>query len=249
MKGKKGLQTSHSLPAIGDGEAIEHFKQAMAAGKHWYIALLEAIGRWSSPEETHNGRHYRYLIEGQAFDWLLLAERLCQEVDGYLPEDEMANLLLWGKPPIELTEEEFKTLIGSTKYRAYLNYLYGVIVERALLLAVEEEIDKEQRAHVYQNHPRDSYQRIYGADQQTLLKCFRQGKGYPQQSSTTLPELQEFTYWLFKNRLRNSDRARVASDTKKALAYLERLGRAKEFSFISFTEEPTAVSELNGGVR
>jgi hypothetical protein len=244
MKEEKRRQTPHSLPAIGDREAIEHFKQAMAAGKHWYIALLEAIGRWSSREETHNGRHYCYLIEGQAFDWLLLAERLCQEANGYLPEDEMSNLLLRGKPPIELTAEEFETLIGSAKYRAYLNYLYGVIVERALLLAVEEEIDKEQRAHVYQNHPRDSYQRIYGADQQTLLKCFRQGKGYRQQSSITLSELQEFTYWLFKNRLLNSDRARVASDTKKALAYLERLGRTNQFPFIPSMEEPTSVSEL-----
>ncbi len=245
MKEEKGRQTSHSLPAIGgDREAIEHFKQAMAAGKHWYIALLEAIGRWSSREETHNGRHYCYLIEGQAFDWLLLAERLCQEANGYLPEDEMSNLLLRGKPPIELTAEEFETLIGSAKYRAYLNYLYGVIVERALLLAVEEEIDKEQRAHVYQNHPRDSYQRIYGADQQTMLNCFRQEKGYRQQSSITLSELQEFTYWLFKNRLRNSDRARVASDTKKALAHLERLGRTNQFPFISSMEEPTSVSEL-----
>jgi hypothetical protein len=244
MKGKKELQTSHPSPAIGDREAIEHFKQAMASGKHWYIALLEAIGLWSSREETHNGRHYCYLIEGQAFDWLLLAERLCQEANGYLPEDEISELLLRGKPPIELTEEEFKTLIGSSKYCAYLNYLYGVIVERALLFAVEEEIDKEQRAHVYQNHPQDSYQRIYGADQQTLLKCFRQGKGYPQRSSINLSELQEFTYWLFKNRLRNSDRARVASDTKKALAYLERLRRAKQFSCISYMEEPTAASEL-----
>lgn len=244
MNRRKGLQTSHPSPAMGDREAIEHFKQAMASGKHWYIALLEAIGLWSSAEETHNGHHYCYLIEGQAFDWLLLAERLCQEADGSLPENEMSNLLLLGKPPIELTEEEFKTLIGSAKYRAYLNYLYGVIVERALLLAVEEEIDKEQRAHVYQNHLQDSYQRIYGADQQTLLKCFRQGKGYPQRSSITLSQLREFTYWLFKNRLRNSDRARVASDTKKALAYLERLRRAKQFSFISFLEEPKAVSEI-----
>ena len=37
-----------------------------------------------------------------------------------------------------------------------------------------------------------------------------------------LVELKEFTYWLFKYRLNNSDKARIASDTKKALRELER---------------------------
>jgi hypothetical protein len=36
-------------------------------------------------------------------------------------------------------------------------------------------------------------------------------------------ELKELTYWLFKHRLRQCDPARVASDTRKALAQLSRL--------------------------
>jgi hypothetical protein len=218
---ENGLQA-----AMGDREAIEHFKHALASGKHWYLALLEAMALWTSAEETYNGRLYRYLIDGQAFNWLLLAERLCHEVDGLLPGEEMADLLFWGKPPIEHSEEEFKALIGNAKYKAYLNYFYGVVVEQALLLAVEEEIAKERRAQVHQEQ-QDSYQRIYGADQQTLLKRFRAERGYPQRSSIDLSQFQEFTYWLFKYRLRNSDKARLASDTKKALAHLERLRMAK----------------------
>ena len=240
VKGKRKLQTSH----LGDREAIEHFKQAIASGKHWYIALLEAIGLWSSPDETCNGRYYRYLIDGQAFDWLVLAERLCQEVNGLIAKQEAQDLLLWGKPPLELSAEEFETLIGKTKYRAYLSYFYGVIVEWALLLAVDDEIDKEQRAQVYEDRSRDSYQRIYGADQQTLLKRFREEKGYPQGSSIALCDLREFTYWLFKYRLRNSDKARVASDTKKALAYLKRLRRATELYLDSLGEQATRTVEL-----
>ena len=34
---------------------------------------------------------------------------------------------------------------------------------------------------------------------------------------------REFTYWLFKFRVRNSDKAKVASDTTKGLNYLERI--------------------------
>ena len=101
------LQSSQLTPA-GDTEAIRHLKQAISSGQHWYIALLKAIGLWKAAEETHNGRTYRYLIAGEAFDWLLLAERLCETVDGLLPDDEKTSLLFYGKSPLDLTIEEFK---------------------------------------------------------------------------------------------------------------------------------------------
>jgi len=84
----------------GNTEAIRHLEQVILSGKHWYIALLEAIGLWTDGEESYNGRHYRYLIDGEAFDWLLLAERLCEAVDDLLPEKEKLALLFYGKPPI-----------------------------------------------------------------------------------------------------------------------------------------------------
>ena len=59
-----------------DNDAVRHLKMELAAGKPWHIALLGAIGLWTWPEENHNGRHYCYLIDGEAFDWVLLAERL-----------------------------------------------------------------------------------------------------------------------------------------------------------------------------
>ena len=40
----------------------------------------------------------------------------------------------------------------------------------------------------------------------------------------TLTESKEFTYWLFKYRLANSDGSRIASDTRKAIGYLEKQG-------------------------
>ena len=38
---------------------------------------------------------------------------------------------------------------------------------------------------------------------------------------TTLTELKEFTYWLFKRRLRVSDKAKLASDTRKGISALD----------------------------
>jgi len=221
---------SISTPPTSAG-AIEHLKQAITGGQHWYIALLEAIGLWPDGAETLNGRHYQYLIDGEAFDWLLLAERLCQAVDDLLPEEEKMALLFHGKPPLKLSDSKFKTLIGSTKYRQYLNYFYGVTVEEALILAVQEEIRKEKRILGYNkeyNLTDEVYQRIYGATRAELLKRFRQEKGYPRLKNISLTELKEFSYWLFKYRLKNCDKARIASDTKKALERLGIDGSARE---------------------
>jgi hypothetical protein len=218
-------------------EAIEQLEQAISGGQHWYIALLEAIGRWTQNEETINGRHYQYLIEGQAFDWLLLAERLCQAVDGLLPEGEKIALLFHGQPPIKLSNSKFKQLISGTKYRQYLNYFYGVTVEEALLLAVQDEVRKEKRTlgyHKEHNLTDEVYQRIYGAARAALLNRFRREKGYPRLRSISLTELKEFSYWLFHYRLKHCDKARMASDTKKAL---ERLG-ANGFARWLATAEP-----------
>ena len=214
----------------GDTQAIQHLKEAIAAGKHWYLALLEAIRLWTSPEEDYNGRHYCYLIDNEAFDWLVLAERLCEEIDGLIPEKELIDLLFFDRPPIELTNDEFKKLIGKAKYQAYLNYLYGILVEEILILAVTEEIRKRKRAlglNKDNSTIDEAYQYIYGATQTKLISLFRKEKGYPKRKSMTIGGVKEFTYWLFKQRLKRCDKSRVASDTKKALVKLHRYMRLK----------------------
>ena len=232
MKKSDSAKKSSSSQSLltSDAEVIRCLEQAIAGGKHWYLALLEAMGLWSSAEEEHNGRVYRYLIDGEAFDWLLLAERLCEAVDGLLPVDEKDTLLLGGKPPLELSPEQVKELIGSIKYHQYLNYFYGITVEKALILAVEEEVHKERLVYSKEREAtNEAYRRIYGANKVVLLKRFRREKDYHQLKSITLTELKEFTYWLFKYRLKQSDKAKVASDTKKALKQLERQWAGKGF--------------------
>ncbi len=219
------------LAAQGDIRAIAHLKQAILDGSDWYLALLQAIGLWKSPEEDYEGRHWRYLIDNEAFDWLLLAERLCDEVRELIPEEELIDLLFFDKPPTELSKEGFKKLLGPAKYRAYLNYLYGVLVEESLLSATVEEIRKERRAAgLYK--PADeldrAYRKIYGASQEKLLGSFRQEKGYPKRNSISLSERKEFTYWLFKRRLAISDKSRAASDTKKALMQMHHTLESKK---------------------
>jgi len=207
----------------GDIRAIQWLKTAVAEGKNWYVALLEAIRLWSSPEEDFAGRHYHYLIDNEAFDLLVLAERLCEEIDGLIPEKERINLLFFDTPPIELPKDDFENLIGSSKYQAHLNYLYGVLIEKFLILAVTEEIRKKNRVLGLNKNSGivdEAYQQVYGATQKELLKLFRKEKHHPHPKSVSLGELNEFTYWLFKYRINRSDKSCVASDTKKALLKL-----------------------------
>ncbi len=218
------LVSSESASA-GDAEAVNYLKQALADGQHWYLALLGAMGLWTSAEEVRNDRTCRFLIDGEAFDWLLLAERLCETVDGLLPEDEKDALLFRGVPPLELPAGEVKKLIGESKYGQYLSYFYGVTVEDALLLSVQEEIDKERQVRGFRSQGEsadEAYQRIYSTTREDLLKLFRQDKHHTRLNSITLTELKEFTYWLFKYRLKRCEKAKIASDTRKALEYLKR---------------------------
>jgi hypothetical protein len=224
----------------GDTQAIQGLKDAIAEGRNWYAALLEAVRLWSSPEEDYEGRHYQYLVDNEAFDWLVLAGRLCEEVGGLIPEEELINLLFFDRPPRELSKEELKNFIGASKYKAYLNYLYGILVEKFLLLSVTEEIRKKKRVLGLNNDNGvvdEAYQRIYGAAQSALLKQFRKERHYPQLRSIRVSELNEFTYWLFKYRIKTRDKSRVASDTKKALTKLHEISRLKAKSVRPSTPE------------
>ena len=208
-----------------DNDAIRHLKMELAAGKPWHIALLEAIGLWTLPGEHHNERHYCYLIDGEAFDWVLLAERLSLAIAGSVPEDELNALIFFGRLPEEISDDEFRELIGEAKYHAYLNYLYGITVENFVLLAVEEEIEKERHSQIFSrmdDGQNDAHRRLYDASQEELLRLFQSEKGYDEGEDLSLTRLREFTYWLFKYRLRNCDKARVASDTRKGVEYIRR---------------------------
>lgn len=203
--------------------AIDHLEQAIRNSRHWYLALLESINLWTKAEEVYDSRTYRYLIAGEAFDWLLLAERLCNAVHGLVPDDGKTALLFHGHPPLSLSVDKFRELIGEAKYLHYLNFFYGVIAEEALVLAVEEEVRKEKRASGLIRETEattEAYRRIYDSAKGAMLRNFRKEQNHPQLKSIDLTELKEFAYWRFKFRLKICEKAKVASDSRKALIWL-----------------------------
>ncbi len=125
---------------------------------------------------------------------------------------------------MEVSEEEFRRLLGPAKHRAHLNFLYGVRVEEALQTGVAQEVQKERLCQAWENgHTDDEVcDRIYGATRRELMSRFREQRNLSDDNLSP-GDLHEFTYWLFKHRVNNADPARVASDTRKGLAMLSRL--------------------------
>jgi hypothetical protein len=212
------------IPAVQ--EAVRRLRADIGQGQPWYPALLSAMSRWQIPEETTDGEVRRYLLAGEAFDLVLLAERLLDEVADLVPEDESLAFLFRGRPPRKLPPEEMKSLLGEAKYSQYLNFFYGVTAEEALLEAVEEEVRKEERGLNLRTEAAiidEAYRRVYGENEDALLEKFRAARAYPAREEVPLGEMKEFTYWLFKYRLEHSDPEKSASDTKKALSWLKRI--------------------------
>jgi len=220
-------QQDYPPPISNIDAVIEHFRAAIASGTHWYSALLESMSLWAEEQETINGETLHYVIEGEAFDWLLLAQRLCDTTPGLIPEEEKYALLFKAKAPIQMSAEEIKNLMGSAKYHKYLNFFYGVTVEEALIQSVLEEVRKEHYANArpsYGGEEQEVFARIYDVPLSDLLKQFRKEKHYHQSAASNLTQMKEFTYWCFKYRVKISEKARVASDTNKGLEWLRRNG-------------------------
>ena len=203
---------------------------------NWMAAVLETIAEWSMARETAFDREFVYLIDGEAFDWVALVERILLEPYLKLPDDARDRLL--GTPgfPDDMTEAEFRRRIGPAKQRAYLNYFYGVTVEQALLLAVEDEIRKRRYSRGLlpsDSRSDEAYVHLYGDQPGVLLQAFRKERpdlaGNPRARAARTTSMQQavaFTYWLFKRRLNTADPARLASDTKKGLDQLGRMRSA-----------------------
>ena len=163
-------------------DAAGYFRRRLESGAPWHRALLEAIGIWTLPEETWQGRRYRYIIGREAFDWLLLAERLCdprntQDAAEAIPPRQLERLLFHGILPQPIEPDEFRALLGPTKHQAYLNYHYGITLEEALQLAAEESVRKRHTARGYPDTEElieQAFRHLYNNTRAALFQEFTQ---------------------------------------------------------------------------
>ena len=221
--------SQQAVQAVGSEEIAARLRRAVLDGEDWPIAVLDAMAAWTAPVEQFRGARHTYFIAGEAFDWLTLAQRLSVELSGLAPDDEVERLLFSGRLPARIDESVFRDVLGVEKIRGILNYFYGVTVEEALLYAVEREIQKRLLSNGVQFNgdlSERAFLRLYRRSEAELLWLFREEMGYPQRTSISFSHYKEFTYWLFKYRVRNSDKAKTASDTRKGLEQLEEMTAA-----------------------
>lgn len=270
------LHDLHDLDDLHDPDDVEHhalngqliesgpdtllasFFADVVGGRPWFDALLDCIRDWEAPREIIDGREYVYLLEQEAFDWLLLAERICDAAPpGLLPTHEVEAMLIDESPPVALSEPEFQERLGTPKYWAHLNFLYGVRVEQALHLAMERVLQKERNglsfSHQRQELDADVFGRIYGARQPDLLREYRAAnhREHIDPERIEHAEWQAFTYWLFRRRIERQDPARVASDTRQGLEMLYELEAARQRRRrrrAPSTERPIDESDVIDGV-
>jgi len=202
------------------GDPLRHFDAELDAGSHWYLAALRACGRWRQATEAYQGRRLVYLVAREALDLVLLIDRIASTRRDAVPRAERDELRYCGRPPIYVPGHEFAAALGEPRYTAYLNHFYGIDVEEAVVHAVELEVDK---AHPLDRASGDVYLMVYGQTLQELLSSYRAGGGLEDDGRVRWADWKDFTYWRFRLRLRTQVPARVASDTRKGIALLQRL--------------------------
>lgn len=218
-------------------EMIARLKSAVLlagpVGDAWKMAVLEAIAAWPTAQEQIGDDLYVYLIGGEAFDWQLLAKRLLWECETEIDRDVWWP---WITEPVLFAgfeESDFMRAVGVDKGRAHLSYFYGVTVEQSLVVAVEEEVTHRRvgAGRPLSDYSMEfAYETLYGNTRDQLWEVFKledgtrsAREGWRHRDEHTLGSEDAFTYWLFKLRMERSDPAKIASDTRKALAKLERM--------------------------
>jgi hypothetical protein len=227
-------------------ELVAEFRAVISSGISWVEALLDVVRDWSTPRESVGEREYIYLVGGEAFDWLSLAERLCEAATDLIPAEEREALLFAGLLPPGYDDASFRAAIGPAKHRLHRNYFYGVTVEEALQLSFEEDVQKEGRCRAWGGDPRSdetAFERIYFKTKDEMLAAFRQEHGLPFGDQLAFADLKAFTYWLFKFRVRWCDPAKVASDTGRGLSRLAALDRIRTRDAVATVPPPAETIE------
>lgn len=222
-----GASSQH--PNGSPEKILDEFRKTIQDGHPWPEALMDAMASWPAGEEVIQRKRYHYFIAGEAFDWMLLSERIFQSVEELVPAQEREAFIANGTFPAGFDEGRLKERLGVEKHRGYLNYFYGVTVEHALQLSVEEHTHKRLISNGVRYRvdlADEAFKTIYGGSVIEMLDKFRTDTRTPRRKKVAMEESKAFTYWLFKYRVKKSDPARLASDTKRGLDQLRKMRAA-----------------------
>jgi len=216
-------------------ETLDKLRLELQTGKDTIRALIIASAKWPLSEEVIEDSHYRYILAEEAFDLFSLINRLAGDCKDVISSTHLMDAVFVDEYDLVTSCEYLRIELGGVKYSQYLNYFYGVLLEEILLFATEDEVRKMYTSNGFRNAAQETdiaMIRLYGANERALLNRYCIETGFePIKDEMDVTQKKEFTYWLFKFRMRWAEPAKAASDVSKALNYMQ-LARGKSFPSI-----------------
>jgi len=189
-------------------------KSKIENGIHWEIAIIDCISEWNINEEFYRGYKYKYWINNEAFDWMTLTERLGSAIKSYIHKKKYQELIFTGLLPNKSSYEYMIKIISRNKLSQMRNFYYGIIIEDLIYIQKSQQYLKKSLDNT---NTYDGYEEIYGKNLNFLFKQFAKDVKYAKKHTINLYTYKEFIYWLFKYRIKNSDKTKVASDTNLSI--------------------------------
>lgn len=193
---------------------IQELKSKIENGINWEKAVVDCISDWDINEEFYRGYKYKYWINNEAFDWMTLTERLGSAIKSYLNKKKYHELIFTGLLPNKSSYEYMKKVISKNKLSQMRNFYYGIIIEDLIYIQKSQQYLKNSLNDI---NDYDGYEEIYGKNINLLFQQFAKNIKFTKQSTINLYTYKEFIYWLFKFRIKNSEKTKVASDTNLSI--------------------------------
>ena len=193
---------------------IQELKSKIENGINWEKAVVDCISDWDINEEFYRGYKYKYWINNEAFDWMSLTERLGSAIKSYLNKKKYHELIFTGLLPSKNSYEYMKKVISKNKLSQMRNFYYGIIIEDLIYI---QKSQQDLKNSIYTTNKYDGYEEIYGKNINLLFQQFAKNTKFTNQTKINLYTYKEFIYWLFKFRIKNSDKTKVASDTNLSI--------------------------------
>ena len=194
---------------------IQELRNEVSQGENWQKSVAKYIGLWNEKEEFYRGYKYIYLIDDEALDWLNLTERLVSSIKSYITKEEYNYVSTSGLLPDQEIYKYIKKTIPKKKLSQMRNFYYGIIIEN--LIYHYKILEYQKNTIVVEDNDQRFYEEIYNKPIEVLYEIFYKERKTINKNKLNFHELKLFSYWLFKYRLKHSDKTKMAHETNTAL--------------------------------
>ena len=196
---------------------IQELRNEVSLGEDWQKSIAKYIGLWTKKEEFYRGYKYIYLIDDEALDWLTLTERLVSSIKSYITKEEYYYVSTSGLLPDQKIYKYIKKTIPKKKLSQMRNFYYGIILEN--FIYNYKILEYQKNSIGVEDNDQRFFEEIYNKPIEVLYATFYKEKKTISKNKLNFHELKLFSYWLFKYRLKHSDKTKMAHETNSALKF------------------------------